>query len=364
MGSSFSFQDLRYWRFNTMNVHDLETPSVLIDLNRMERNIARMQARCDELGLKFRPHIKTHKIPDIAKMQLEAGAIGIACQKVSEAEVFSTAGINDIQIPYNIIGPQKTSRLADLALYNRVTVSADHPTVIAGLSEAAKANEISIRVMVDLATEIERTGAPVDQVVTLAKKIDQDEHLYFAGLLVYPSNSVMRPYIQEAIAQLNQAGIQVEAVSGGGSGAALQAHEVPELTELRVGTYVFNDLGTVAKGWASLDDCAMTVMATVVSHPTNDRVILDSGSKTLAADRYDNLHGYILEYPEARIYQLSEEHAHVDMSACQNRPVIGERVHVIPVHTCVVTNLHNEIYGVNGEDVEVVWPVAARGKVW
>jgi D-serine deaminase-like pyridoxal phosphate-dependent protein len=348
-----------------MNIYDLETPSVLIDLDRMERNINRMQARCDELGIKFRPHIKTHKIPDIAKMQLDAGAVGIACQKVSEAEVFAAAGINEIQIPYNIVGPKKTARLADLALYNRVTVSADHPAVIAGLAEAAKVNEMSIRVMVDLVTEIERTGAPVDEVVTLAKKIDADENLHFAGLLVYPSNPVMRPIIQEAIQQLNHAGIGVEAISGGGTGAALHAHEVPELTELRVGTYIFNDWGTVGKGWASLDDCAMTVMATVVSRPTNDRVILDSGSKTLAADRFnDLLYGYIVEYPEARIYQLSEEHGHVDMSMCQHRPDIGERVHVIPVHTCVVTNLHNEIYGVRGETIEVIWPVAARGKVW
>src|SRR5512134_2030780 len=118
-----------------MNIHDLETPSVLIDLDRMEHNIARMQQRCDDLGLAFRPHIKTHKIPDIARAQLEAGAVGIACQKVSEAEIFAAAGINNIQIPYNIVGEQKTGRLADLALYNRVTVSADHPTVIAGLAD-------------------------------------------------------------------------------------------------------------------------------------------------------------------------------------------------------------------------------------
>lgn len=347
-----------------MSVHDLETPSVLIDLDRMERNIARMQERCNELGLAFRPHTKTHKIPDIARMQLEAGAVGIACQKVSEAEVFTSAGINDIQIPYNIVGAQKTARLADLALYNRVTVSADHPAVIAGLAEAARANEISIRVMVDLATDIQRTGAPLDDVVDLAKRIDADENLHFAGLLVYPSDVIMRPVIQEALARLSEAGIGVDSVSGGGSGAALHAHEVPELTELRVGTYVFNDWSSVGKGWCSLDDCAMTVLATVVSRPTPDRVILDSGSKTLAADRWDNLHGYIVEYPQARIYQLSEEHAHCDFAACAARPDIGERVHVIPVHTCVVTNLHDEIYGVRGETVEVVWPVAARGRVW
>jgi D-serine deaminase-like pyridoxal phosphate-dependent protein len=236
--------------------------------------------------------------------------------------------------------------------------------VIAGLADAARANEMTIRVMVDLVTDIERTGAPVEEVVNLAKRIDDDENLHFAGLLVYPSNASMRPAIQEALQLLNEAGIGVDAVSGGGSGAAHHAHEVPELTELRVGTYVFNDMNCVTKGWAALDDCAMRIMTTVVSRPTQDRTILDAGGKTLAADRVNDGHGYILEYPEARIYQVSEEHGHVDMSQCDERPVIGDRVHVIPVHTCVVTNLHNQIYGVRGEDVEVVWPVAARGLVW
>jgi D-serine deaminase-like pyridoxal phosphate-dependent protein len=347
-----------------MNVYDLETPSVLIDLDRMEANIRRMQARCNDLGLAFRPHIKTHKIPDIAKMQIEAGAVGIACQKVSEAQVFVDAGINNIQIPYNIIGSKKTARLADMALYNRITVSADSDECIAGLSEAATANDMMLRVLVDLVTDIQRTGAPVERVVELAKKIDADEHLHFAGLLVYPSNVTIRADLQEALQLLNEAGIGVDVVSGGGTGAALHAQEVPELTELRVGTYVFNDWSTVSHGWCSEDDCAMRVAATVVSRPNDTRVILDTGSKTLSSDTIEGCYGHIVEYPEARIYKLNEEHGYVDMSDCDDRPSIGELVHVIPAHTCVVTNLHNQIYGVRGEEVEVVWPVAARGMVW
>src|SRR5690606_28185601 len=299
----------------TLSIHDLETPSVLIDLDRMERNIRNMQARCDALGLAFRPHIKTHKIPDIARRQLEAGAVGIACQKVSEAEIFAGEGFHDIQIPYNILGERKTARLAALALHNRVTVSADHPTVIAGLSAAAAARDMTIRVMVDLETDIQRTGAPVERAVELAKQIDADPHLHFAGLLVYPSNATIRPALQEVLARLEQAGIGVESVSGGGTGAALQAHEVPELTELRVGTYVFYDWTSVVKGWTTLDDCAMRVRATVVSRPSETRAILDSGSKTLTSDTIDGGYGHIVEYPEARIYQLNEEHAYVDVSA-------------------------------------------------
>ncbi|MBZ0302348.1 MAG: alanine racemase [Anaerolineae bacterium] len=346
-------------------VHDLETPSVLIDLDRMETNIARMQGYCDHYGLKFRPHIKTHKIPAIARLQLAAGAVGIACQKLTEAQVFIDAGgFEDIQIPYNIVGPQKTARLADQSLYNRMTVSADHPSVIRGLSEAAAAQGISIRVMVDLGTEIERTGATPAEALELARQIDEDDHLHFAGVLVYPSNPSIRPKLQELLDGLHQSGIGVDSVSGGGTGASLTAHEVPELTELRVGTYIFNDWNTVTAGWADVEDCAMTVMATVVSRPTQDRAILDSGSKTLAADRVADGHGCILQYPGAHVYKLNEEHAFVDLSACDERPVIGERVQVVPVHTCVITNLHNTVYGIRGDTIEEVWEVAARGRVW
>lgn len=347
-----------------MLLQELETPSVLIDLNRMEGNITRMQALCDSAGVKFRPHIKTHKIPEIARMQIEAGAVGIACQKLTEAQVFIEAGINDILIPYNIVGERKTRRLADMALYNRVAVSADSPTVIAGLSEAAQANEITLRVLVELITDQNRAGTTVEGAVDLAKRIDADEHLHFAGLLVYPSNASIRPTLQETLLKLHEAGIGVDVVSGGGTGAAYQVQEVPEVTELRVGTYVFNDWTTVLGGWATLDDCAMLVRTTVVSRPTESRAILDSGSKTLSSEVIDGSYGFISEYPEARIYRLNEEHGYVDVSNCETRPQVGEIVHVVPVHTCVVTNLHNTLYGVRGDSIEVEWTVAARGLVW
>lgn len=343
---------------------DLETPSILIDLNRMETNIQRMQARCDQLGIGFRPHIKTHKIPAIAQMQLNAGAIGIACQKVSEAEVFVDAGIRDIQMPYNIVGAKKTLRLAQLAKRCKISVSADHATVISGLSQAAQATGSTIHVLVELVTDVQRTGAPVDNAVALAKQIDVAENLEFEGILLYPSNPVMRPDLQRALALLDQAGIAVKTVSGGGTGASLHAHEIPELTEIRVGTYVFNDMNTVAHGWDTLDHCAMTIMATVVSRPTAERAILDSGSKTLTTESLDGGHGYIVEYPDAKIYKLNEEHAYVDLSQCAERPDIGDLVHIIPVHTCVVTNLHNQLYGIRGDSIEEIWDVAARGLVW
>jgi D-serine deaminase-like pyridoxal phosphate-dependent protein len=144
----------------------------------------------------------------------------------------------------------------------------------------------------------------------------------------------------------------------------LHARDVPELTEIRVGTYVFNDWTVVSNGWCDLDDCAMTIRATVISRPTETRAILDCGSKTLSSDVAKDGYGCIVQYPDARIYRLNEEHGYVDVSACDPKPQIGEQVNVIPVHTCVVSNLHNVLYGVRGEEVEVTWTVAARGLVW
>lgn len=347
-----------------MKITDLETPSVLIDLNIMEANLRRMQDYCNTLGVQFRPHIKTHKIPAIARMQLDAGAVGIACQKVTEAAVFADAGFDDIQIPYNIIGPPKTRRLMELAQRVRVTAMADHPLAVQGLSDAARAAGTKLRVLADLGTSLNRSGATPEQVIELAKQIDADPNLHFAGILVYPSYASERPNVLTVLKALENAGIAVEMVSGGGTGGALEAGDYPELTELRVGTYIFNDWRTVSNGWTTQEHCAMTIAATVISTPAEDRVMLDSGSKTLAADRVNDGHGHIIEYPNAHIYGTSEEHGHVDVSRCARKPKHGERVHVIPVHTCVVTNLHNQIYGVRNGEVEVTWPVAARGLVW
>lgn len=348
-----------------MHTQDLETPSVLIDLDIMERNIRTMQAKCDAIGLNFRAHIKTHKLPLIAQMQLDAGAVGIACQKTTEALVFAEAGFKDIQLPYNIIGDAKTDRLAQMVSMGvNITVSADHPVVVEGLQAAAKRNGVRFSVLADIATHINRTGTDVPGVLNLARMIADSPHLDFAGILVYPSNVSSRPAVQEAIAGIKAGGLPVSMLSGGGSGAVQDMGQFPELTEIRVGTYVFYDWTSVSKGWATLDDCAMRVAATVISTPTPERVILDSGRKSIASDNIDGIYGHIVEYPCAVIYNLSEEHTHVDVSACPQKPKIGERVHVIPVHTCVVTNLHHQIYAERGGEIQAVWDVAARGLVW
>ena len=348
--------------FQTLN--DLETPSVLINLDRMERNIAAMQKRCDDLGIQFRPHIKTHKIPAIARKQLEAGAVGIACQKVSEAEVFADAGFKDIQIPYNIVGESKTRRLAQLARRVKLAVTVDSVPVVEGIAAAARAADARIDVMVELVSLNERTGASPQDALELARAIAATDNLRFTGVMVYPSDAAIRPDLQKTLRMLVDAGIAVETVSGGGSGAILESHLIPELTEMRVGTYVFWDWGSVAQKMTTFDQCAMTVRCSVVSANEAHRVILDGGSKSIHSETVDGCFGYIIEYPAARIYKVNEEHGYVDFSACETMPSVGDIVHIIPVHTCVVTNLHNQIFGMRGDTVEEVWEVAARGLVW
>ncbi|MCY3781426.1 MAG: alanine racemase [Chloroflexi bacterium] len=345
-------------------VHDLETPSVLIDLDKMERNIAVMQGRCDELGIQFRPHIKTHKIPDIARRQIEAGAVGIACQKVSEAEVFAAAGFKDIQIPYNILGARKTRRLAEMAKQADVTVTVDSKTVIDGIAEAAQEAGSTIKMMVELVSLGQRTGTTPADALALARRIAATDNLRFAGLMIYPSDAAIRPRLLETLKLLESAGIAVETVSGGGSGAISDARLLPELTELRVGTCIFWDWNCVAAEYTGFDQCAMQVRATVVSANEPSRVILDSGSKAIHSETLDGQYGYIVEYPDARLRKVNEEHGYIDCSACPRPPSVGEIVHIIPVHTCVVTNLHNQLYGVRGDEIEIVWDVAARGMVW
>ena len=345
-------------------IHDLETPSVLIDLDLMEANIATMQSKCDALGIAFRPHIKTHKIPDIARRQLDAGATGIACQKVSEAEVFADAGFDDIQIPYNIVGARKTRRLAELAKKAKVTVTVDSQAVIDGIAAAAQEVGSTIHMMVELVSLGERTGTTPQAALAFAQHIQAADNLRFAGLMIYPSDAAIRPRLQEALSLLEAAGIEVEHVSGGGSGAISAMHLLPELTEMRVGTCIFWDWNSVSAGYAGFDNCAMRVRASVVSANDPGRVILDSGSKSIQSETVDGQFGYIAEYPTARINKVNEEHGYVDFGACNSMPSVGEIVHIIPVHTCVVTNLHNQLYGLRGDRIEVIWDVAARGLVW
>jgi D-serine deaminase-like pyridoxal phosphate-dependent protein len=346
-----------------MNHDQLETPAAIVDLDRLEANIARFQAYTDQHGIANRPHIKTHKIPAIAHMQLAAGARGITCQKLGEAEVMADAGVDDIFVPYNIVGEAKLERLMNLARRITISVTADSETTVRGLAAAAQRAGVALPVLVEFDSGMARCGVQSPRAAAdLVRTITRADSLRFGGLMTYPSSEQAVAFIRATRELLAPDGIAIDWVSGGGTPQMWQAHQYPDITEYRAGMYIFGDRYTLNSGAIKLEECSFSVLATVVSRPTADRGILDGGSKTFSSDILGlDGHGLILEYPEARFYAMSEEHGNVDFSACERRPEIGERVHVIANHCCPVVNLFNQLVGMRGDTVEVIWPVAARG---
>lgn len=346
------------------SLDELDTPALVVDVERLERNLERWQRYCDETGLANRPHVKTHKTVEIARRQLELGAAGITCQKLGEAEVMVDAGIDDVLVPYNVLGEHKLARLAELLARARVSVSADDASLLPGLASASARASRELRVFVECDTGLGRAGVqtPADA-ARLAGAIERTEGLRFAGLLTYPAPAGAVEFLDAARASIRAGGLEVECVSAGGTPRMWHAAELREtVTEYRVGTYVFYDRNSVAAGAAALEDVALTVHATVVSRPTSGRAILDAGSKALAFDPGpDDGHGLLLEAPGSSVVGLTEEHGHVRVGD-GDRLELGERVRIVPNHVCVVANLFDEILVAREGRVVARWPVAARGR--
>ncbi|MBI3968544.1 MAG: D-TA family PLP-dependent enzyme [Chloroflexi bacterium] len=362
-----------------MRIEELDTPSLVVDLDVMERNIARMAAYTARHGIALRPHTKTHKIPAIAKQQLAAGAKGITVAKLGEAEIMAANGLDDVFVAYPLVGDVKQSRCARLASQIRLRTSFDSIDVARGLSRHARDVGATVYVLVDLDTGNHRTGVQtMDDLVELAQRTADLPNLDLEGLFVYPGHlshgspnraaelTAQREVVAEAVERLAVVGLRPRVVSSGNTPAAEHVHEIGNVTEMRPGTYVFNDSNTVATGYCSFDECAASVLVTVVSRPTADRAIVDGGSKTFTAEapRAPRAgHGYVREYPEAVLVKMNEEHGFLDLSGCERQPRVGERVRIVPNHICCTVNQFEELAGVRGETVEVVWPVAARGKL-
>jgi D-serine deaminase-like pyridoxal phosphate-dependent protein len=349
-------------------VAELDTPVITVDLDRVENNIRRAQEHLSRLGLANRPHIKTHKIPALAKKQIDAGAVGITCQKLGEVEVMADADVaDDILLTFNVVGEAKTERLAALIKrLKRMAVVLDNEVVAKGLSEAGSRHGVDIRFLIECDTGFGRNGVQSPQAaLDLARAAMRMPHMQFEGLMTFPTaKPEQRQWLERALQLLQGAGIDVPVVSGGGSPSLKSAGDFPMLTEYRAGTYIYNDVMQVTSGAATWDDCALTARATVVSRPTEDRAILDAGSKVMTYEQYyAKGFGRIVEYPDADVTGFSEEHGMVDLKRSAKKPKVGEVVRVIPNHCCVVTNMMDEVYGVRGDKVEVMWPVAARGKV-
>lgn len=351
-------------------ISELSTPLPLIDERKLATNIERVQAYMDSHGLAFRPHIKTHKIPAIAAEQVKRGAKGINCQKITEAEIFADAGFEDLLITFNILGSEKHKRLIDLnARISGLKVLADSETTVRGLS-CAFSQTRPLTVLVECDTGGGRCGVQSPEAaVALAETIAAAPGLTFGGILTYPkadTEEAVEAFFAATLTGLSARGIPCPIVSNGGTPSLFSAHKVTSTTEHRAGTYVYNDRAMARSGHCSLDDCAMHILATVVSRPTEDRAILDAGSKALTSDLLGfSDYGMIVEYPDAIITGLSEEHGTVDLSKVQGRrPEIGEKVRIIPNHTCVVSNLFDVMTFHRDGIVSRVEEVAARGLVW
>jgi D-serine deaminase-like pyridoxal phosphate-dependent protein len=352
----------------TWTLRELDTPAVLVDLDRVERNLRRAQSYADERALKLRPHIKTHKIPELARWQRDLGAIGITCQKLGEAEVMADHGLEDILLTFNLLGEAKLARLVALARRIKIAVTVDNEPVARGLDAAMRAAGLILPVLIECDTGGRRCGVQdARETVQLARLIVSLPGLRFDGLMTYPAHgqtAATAAWLESARAALAEAGIDPGRASTGGTPDLYRAHEVACATEHRPGTYIYSDRFQVAQGVGSLEDCALRILTTVVSAPTDGRLILDAGSKTLSSDTMGlDGFGHIVEYPMLKLAAFSEEHGHVACEGANARPSIGERVTLIPNHACVVSNLHDEVYGLRNGQVERVLEVAARGRV-
>jgi D-serine deaminase-like pyridoxal phosphate-dependent protein len=356
----------------------LETPAAVVDLGRMERNLERAASYTRQHGLALRPHVKTHKSPIIAAEQLRLGAAGLTCATPYEAEVMSEVG-NDLLVAYPPVGSARAARIAQLAARARVTVALDSERAIADISAAARDAGVVVGVYVELDLGMHRVGLPdISAAVALAHRVIAEPSLEYRGIAFYPGH-VREPVADHdhalhalgeslggALDELKRADAAPAVVSGGSTPTLWRSHEIPGVTEIRPGTYVFNDRTTAAVGACERDDCALTVLATVVSVAVPGQAVIDAGTKALGREPMRGVEGEgfgaLRDRPEVTVARMSEEHGILDLARTDWRPRVGDRVRVVPNHVCIVVHLNDVVYGVRGATVERSWRVEARGR--
>ena len=359
-------------------MHDPSTPFILIDAEVVRRNVAAMAAYASAHRLNLRPHTKTHKSTFFGRMQMEAGAVGLSVAKPGEAKVMAEV-TNDLLMAYPAVGERACAELAELARGKTVRVGIDSAFAADGLAAAARSVGSTIGILVDLDVGHRRTGVQTAaDALTVARHVEScpglrlDGIQYFAGHLSGPADRrregllAVGAKVEEVLDLWQQSGLAAGIVSGGSTPTAYQSHLDPHLTEIRPGTYLFNDMNCVRGDCADLADCAARIVATVVSTAVPGQIVLDCGSKTLTSDRCgpapDSGHGYVVELPDAMIVKLSEEHAQVDVSRCRAVPKLGERVTVIPNHICPCINLQDVVWWKEPGEAVRPLPVSARGR--
>jgi D-serine deaminase-like pyridoxal phosphate-dependent protein len=359
-------------------IDQLETPAALVDLDRLALNLDRMAAYCVLHGLALRPHVKTHKSPRIAAEQLRLGATGLTCATPRELEVMADT-CHDLLLAHPPIGAAKLRRVLSLDPAVRLTVAIDSLEAVEAMAEAADAAGREVDVYVELDVGMRRVGvATPDEAIAIARRVNTLSPLRFHGITFYPGH--VRQHLSqqdEALAKLRNdlsrwlqafgdAGLSPAVVSGGSTPAAWRMHEVTGVTEVRPGTYVYNDRATAEVGACGWEDCALTVLATVISTAVSGQAVVDAGSKALGREPLpageQAGYGCLLDRPEVRVVRMSEEHGILDLRGGNWAPRVGDVVRIIPNHVCIVVHLNDLIHGVRGVVVESSWPVSARGR--
>ena len=341
----------------------IDTPSLIIDEAVMLNNIKRLQSYADKYKIQLRPHIKTHKSIYFAQQQLQAGAVGITCQKLGEAEVMAAAGLDDIFISFNIIGELKYKRLNKLMKKARIRVSIDSAVVAQGLNDSIRKEDGPLEVLIECDTGLRRCGvASPELAVELAQQLNSMEHLKLKGLMTYPAKDTVKEvseWLEAAKELFKQKGLCYDIISGGNTPNMFDQHHISVQNEIRCGTYIFNDAMMQATGVCDWHDCAARVCATVVSTPEPQRAIIDAGVKMLSAEKgWMKNYGHIVEYPQAEIYALNEEHGYIRSTEPMT---VGETITIIPNHICVTMNLQDEVCLENGKSREKI-RIDARGQ--
>ena len=360
-----------------------DTPDVVLDLDTVRANIARIAALARETGVTVRPHTKTHKLPQIARIQLEAGAAGVQVAKLGEAEVMAGAGIEDILVGYPLVGKRKLDRLADLVGRVSVSVTVDSEVVALGISRMAAARGLTIPVLLELDSGMHRLGVPPGpDAVELAERVAALDGIELIGVFTHEGHVYTQAVdaaeqermtleacaaAVETAEQIRSRGIGADVVSVGSAATFRHAIRCPGVTEVRPGTYVFNDRSQLAQGSAGPADLAAFIVTTVVARPAPDRIVIDAGTKVLTSDRmlvpdppptFGSVHGH----DDWDVVRLSEEHGVVSVPG-DARVQIGDRLAVVPNHVCPTINLANYVTVAENGQLADRWPVAARGLV-
>jgi D-serine deaminase-like pyridoxal phosphate-dependent protein len=363
---------------NRLKVHEISTPAVVVDLDVIENNLARMAEYCRVHGIALRPHTKTHKTIEAAQMQLKMGAVGLTVAKVGEAEVMSGSGATQILLAYPILGDEKLRRLAALTSRVDMIVALDSFRTAESLSRIASESSCTFGVLVEFDSGSKRCGvAPGADAGELGKAISRLPNLDLRGLFTYFGSvwgdvrereaeiERVKMNVARTIGFFRGAGLSTEIVSAGSTPAAKLSHLVPDITEIRPGTYIYNDLNTYYQGLCTLEECAVRVITTVVSTAVAGNVIVDAGSKTLSSDMLGagpkSGYGRVVE-KEATIAKMNEEHGYL-AAADLSQFEVGQVLSVIPNHVCTCINMHDEVLLSRKGEIVGSWKVAARGKV-